>query len=117
MKKYHGSCHCGSISYTFTGPEIVKGLRCNCSVCVRKGAVMTAFIVAPEAIDIEVIDDSLSTYQFGSNVAKHHYCKKCGIYPFHQTMRKPGHYRINLGCVDGVKSLELPVEIFDGASL
>ncbi len=78
---------------------------------------MTAFTVAPEAIDIEVVEDSLSTYQFGSNVAKHHYCNKCGIYPFHQTVRKPGHYRINIGCVDGVKSLELPVEIFDGASL
>jgi hypothetical protein len=32
-------------------------------------------------------------------------------------MRKPGHYRINLGCVDGVDALTLPVEVFDGASL
>jgi hypothetical protein len=32
-------------------------------------------------------------------------------------MRKPGHYRINLGCVEGVDALALPVEVFDGASL
>lgn len=117
MPNYRGSCHCGSISYTFTAPVIDQGLRCNCSICVRKGAVMTAFTVAPEDIQIEILADALATYQFGSKVARHHFCKKCGIYTFHETMIKPGHFRINLGCVEGVKSLELPVEVFNGTSL
>ena len=117
MQEYRGSCHCGSIAYNFTATEIDKGLRCNCSICVRKGAIMTAFTVAPEEIDIEVSGDALSTYQFGLKTAKHHFCNKCGIYTFHETMRKPGHYRLNLGCIEGVDSLGLPVEIFDGASI
>ena len=78
---------------------------------------MTVFTVAPNEINIEVQGERLATYEFGSKVAKHHFCSKCGIYTFHQTLRKPGHYRINVGCIDGVDSLSLPFEVFDGASL
>ena len=117
MTEYIGSCHCGSVSFKFTGPAIEKGVRCNCSICRRKGAIMSAFTIAPEEIKIDVKENALATYEFGSRVAKHHFCKKCGIYPFHQTLRKPGHYRVNVGCVDGVDSLSLPVDVFDGASI
>ena len=67
--------------------------------------------------EIEVTGDNLATYEFGSRVAKHHFCKTCGIYPFHQTMRKPGHYRLNLGCVEELDATRLPFEVFDGASI
>jgi len=78
---------------------------------------MTDFVVAPSDITISVQDDCLETYQFGSRVAKHHFCKKCGIYPFHQTARRIDHFRINIGCIDGVDSLALPFDVFDGVSL
>lgn len=78
---------------------------------------MTSFTVAPEDINIEISGDHLSTYQFGSKIAKHHFCNRCGIYPLHETRRKPGHYRLNLGCIEGINSLGLPTEVFDGASL
>jgi hypothetical protein len=117
MKKHKGSCHCGAIRFSFVGPEIERGLRCNCSLCRRKGAVMSEFVVAPDELVIEDANNRLETYAFGQLVAKHHFCRQCGIYPFHQTLRKPGHYRINLGCVEGLDALALPVEVFDGASL
>lgn len=78
---------------------------------------MTAFTVAPENMNIEIKGDPLTTYQFGLMVAKHHFCRNCGIYTFHETLRKPGHYRVNLGCVDGIDSFALPTEVFDGASI
>ena len=78
---------------------------------------MGDFIVPAEAMAIKVSGNELATYEFASHVAKHHFCKRCGIYPFHQTLRKPGHYRVNLGCVEGVDVLNLPVELIDGASL
>lgn len=117
MPSYQGSCHCGAVRFTFRGPEIDKGLRCNCSLCRRKGALMSAFVVAPEEIEIVAEPGALATYGFGSKVAKHHFCARCGIYPFHQTLRKPGHYRVNLGCVEGLDSTSLPFDVFDGASL
>lgn len=117
MNLYSGSCHCGAVKFRFKGPEIVDGLRCNCTICQKKGAMMGHFVVAPDDIQIDVEGDNLSSYEFATHVAKHHFCKKCGIYPFHQTLRKPGHYRVHLGCVDGVDVLSLPYEVIDGASL
>lgn len=78
---------------------------------------MSAFALAPDAIEITADDNMLGLYQFDSKVAKHYFCKKCGIYPFHQTLRMPGHYRVNLGCIDEVDTFSLEVEVFDGASL
>ena len=114
---YEGSCHCGSIGFHFEGPEISDGVRCNCSICRRKGATMTTFTIEPDMITINAEGGMLGTYEFGSCVAKHYFCKCCGIYPFHQSMLKPGQYRLNTGCIDGVDSSNLPFDVYDGASL
>ena len=117
MKTYQGTCHCGAISFSFEHDEIQSGLRCNCSICRRKGAVMTDFTIAPEDFKFKIENDALGLYEFGNKIAKHFFCKNCGIYPFHQTVRKPGHYRVNLGCIDEIDTNTLSVDIFDGKSL
>lgn len=117
MREYTGSCHCGAIRFRFPGPPIERGLRCNCSLCRRKGALMSGFTVAAGDLRIETEGGQLATYQFGQQIARHHFCSRCGIYPFHETLRQPGHFRINLGCVDGVDPLALPFDRFDGAAL
>ena len=99
---YHGNCHCGAIEFQFEGPEILEGVRCNCSICRRKGATMTSFTVTSEDIVINADEEILGTYKFGSCIAKHHFCKTCGIYTFHQSMMNPGHYRINTGCIEKI---------------
>jgi len=117
MKTYRGTCHCGAISFAFEHDEIKSGLRCNCSICKRKGAVMSEFTIQPENIKFKVENGALGLYQFDTNIAKHYFCKTCGIYPFHQTMRKPGHYRVNLGCIDEIDTSAINVDIFDGKSI
>ena len=78
---------------------------------------MSDFTLAPEEFSIEEKNDSLGLYQFDTKVAKHYFCKSCGIYPFHETMRIPGNYRVNLGCIDAIDSNNLKVDIFDGKSI
>lgn len=117
MKKLNGSCHCGAIKFSFEQEDITSGLRCNCSICRRKGAVMSGFTLSPDQLDIKTEDGALGVYQFGSKIAKHYFCNTCGIYPFHETLRKPGHYRVNLGCIDDVDTNSLEVTVFDGKSL
>jgi hypothetical protein len=117
MVDYAGSCHCGDIQFSFSSEPIKAGIRCNCSICTRKGAVLSPFVVRPEDFRINAGEDSFDTYEFGSMVAKHHYCCKCGIFPFSQTKLKPGHYRINLGCVENIDIFSLPVTIFDGRNI
>jgi len=114
---YQGSCHCGAVRFSYEGEAITKGLRCNCSICSRKGAMMSPEAIPPEKIKIEAKDGALGLYQFGRKTAKHYFCKECGIYTFHETARKPGHFRVNLGCVEGVDTFALEADVFDGKHL
>ena len=53
-KQYNGSCHCGAIRFSYEGEEITAGLRCSCSICARKGAMMSPEAIPLEALTIEV---------------------------------------------------------------
>ncbi|MEK6291112.1 MAG: GFA family protein, partial [Paraburkholderia tropica] len=88
----------------------------NCSLCRRKGALMSPPF---EAADLTVVagEDALTLYQFNTQVAKHYFCKHCGIYPFHQTRKDPKLWRVNLGCLEGVDVYALEAGVNDGASL
>ena len=119
MKTYKGSCHCGNVSFHFKHDEIKSGLRCNCSICIRKGAVMTDFVIPPDELHYELKEsDCLGLYQFDNKVAKHYFCKTCGIFTFNQTFRMPDHYRVNLGCLHDfdVESIT-EIGMFDGKNL
>ncbi|OQX31232.1 MAG: aldehyde-activating protein [Candidatus Sedimenticola endophacoides] len=117
MPHYQGSCHCGAVRFAYEGETIERGLRCNCSICARKGAMMSSEIIPPERLHIEAREGTLGLYQFGAATARHFFCRECGIYPFHQTARKPDHYRVNLGCVEGVDTFALECDLFDGKHL
>ena len=46
--EYKARCHCGRVRFSFRSPEIKTGRRCNCSLCVRRGAVLS-FTYIPAA--------------------------------------------------------------------
>jgi len=110
---YTGSCHCGGVRFQFRAPPITKGVRCNCSVCIRRGCVMS-----PDYVDVELVaKDTLAVYQWGDRDMHHYFCRVCGIYPFSDIVAQPGRSRVNLGCVDGIDPLALPVDVLDGRAL
>jgi hypothetical protein len=113
---YQGSCHCGAVRFEVE-TEVSPATRCNCSLCRRRGALMSPGFSA-DALKIVKGEGDLTLYQFNSRVAKHFFCKHCGIYPFHQTRRDPGVWRVNLGCLEGVDPYSIEeVSVADGASL
>ena len=117
MKTYEGSCHCRAVRFSFRAPEIQKAMRCDCSICVRKGIMMTAKTVPPEDMTVLADEGALSLYQFGTFSARHRFCVTCGVHVFVETRLNPGHFRVNLGCIEGLDPLRLPEEIYDGKSL
>jgi len=117
MPHYQGSCHCGAVTFSFDADEITSGLSCNCSYCERRAAIMLNPPLADANLKREIDGDALSCYQFGNQAAKHYYCSRCGIYTFHESSRKPGYFRVNLGAVDGVDSFGLEREVFNGREL
>ena len=78
---------------------------------------MTPEAIPPERFHIEAKEGTLGLYQFGAKTAKHSCCRNCGIYPFHVTARQPGHFRANLGCIEGIDPFTLEAEVFDGRHL
>jgi hypothetical protein len=114
LKTYRGSCHCGSVEFSFLAKEITSGRRCNCSICIRKGAVMSVDYFSPDAFLVLKGIDSLAVYNFGDHTVNHYFCKRCGIYPFHDAVEKPGFYRINLGCVSGLDPLAIEIGLING---
>ena len=56
----------------------------------------------------------LNLYQFGDRLVNHYFCRNCGIYVFHDATTRPGYFRVNLGCVEGVDPLSLEISLVDG---
>lgn len=113
MQTYRGSCHCQRVQFEIQS-ALKPSNRCNCSYCRRRGAVMTR--VPADAFKLLSGEDSLGLYQFNTGVAKHYFCKHCGIYTFHRPRVAPELYGVNVGCLEGVDPLSLEVGVNDGAA-
>lgn len=114
MSKHQGSCHCGRVKFE-VDTDLEMTARCNCSLCRRKGAIMSMV----DADDFKLLsgDDDLAVYQYHTKVAKHYFCKHCGIYTHHRPRRFPEKYGFNVGCLDDVDTFALEPKVLDGASL
>ncbi|MGJ8663923.1 MAG: GFA family protein [Marinicella sp.] len=109
-----GSCHCKAVQFEFESAPIKIGLQCNCSVCIRKNAIMSEHYIDRDKFNLLTGLNALSIYHWGDKDVNHYFCKVCGIYPFHDSIHEPGKYRINLGCVHELNPRELEVVQFDG---
>lgn len=116
-EEYQGHCHCGAVKFTYQGDKIEKGLRCNCSICARKGIMMSTQTIPFDDIKIEAQEGALSMYEFGDKTAHHFYCNQCGNYTHNEPGRAPGHYRVNLACIDDIDIFQLEYDVFDGKNL
>ena len=109
-------CHCGLIEAEVKLPgKLEKIIRCNCSLCKRKGAIMS--MVKNENFKIIKGFNNLKLYQFHTNVAKHYFCSNCGIYTHHNPRSNPAMTGFNLGCLDNFDTFQFKdVEVNDGAN-
>ena len=106
MKKLKLKCHCGAVEAEINVSEnLEKILKCNCSICKRKGAVIS--MVKNENFKLTKGKEKLSLYQFHTNVAYHYFCSICGIYTHHNPRSNPLMTGFNLGCVDEVDTFSL----------
>ena len=107
-------CHCGEIEAEINiSSKLEKILRCNCSICKRKGTIMS--MVKNEDFKIIKGEDKLKLYQFHTKVAKHYFCSKCGIYTHHNPRSNPAMTGFNVGCVDDIDVFELKnISVNDG---
>jgi hypothetical protein len=114
-KKYTGRCHCGKIRFAFSSEEIKEGRRCNCSLCIRRGAVVSAHYILAKDFQPHPNTEDFAVYQWNDRVIEGLFCKNCGIFPYFGN--EEWGYRVNLGCVEQLDALALDVSILDGRSI
>jgi hypothetical protein len=111
MKTMQGGCHCGRVRFKVTA-SLDRVTYCNCSICSKKGFLH--LIVPAERFELLSGKDDLTTYTFNTGVAKHSFCKTCGIHPFYTPRSDPDKIDVNARCLDDVDIDTLTIRTFDG---
>ena len=115
MKKL--TCHCGGVEIQVNIPEqgFKKLMRCNCSLCKRKGYIIG--MIGSDDLKIVKAEKLLKLYQYHTKTAKHYFCSICGIHTHNRPRSNPKIYGVNIACVEDIDPFEFEnVLINDGAN-
>jgi hypothetical protein len=108
---YQGGCHCGRVRFRVRS-DLSRVVDCNCSICTKKGFLH--LIVAPDQFELIQGKGALTTYTFGTGIAKHTFCATCGIHPFYVPRSHPDKIDVNVHCLEDLDTAGLKVTAFDG---
>ncbi len=115
MQTHKGSCHCGHVQYEINA-DIKNAIECNCSICLRKGTILT--FVGPDQFKILLGHDLMTDYQFNKKNLHHQFCKTCGVTSFIYGTNPKGElmYAINVRTLENFDIKKLEIKSVDGKS-
>jgi hypothetical protein len=108
---FEGGCHCGRVRFRVATDKL-EALDCNCSICTKKGFLH--LIVTKDRFELLSGAEDLATYTFNTHVAKHTFCKVCGIHAFYTPRSHPDGVDVNVRCLDGAEWHAFSIAKFDG---
>jgi len=109
---HSGSCHCGRVRIEVLAPPGLDLIECNCSMCARSGYLH--LIVGAGEFRLLSGADDLVEYTFGTGVAKHRFCRHCGVKSFYVPRSHPDGYSVNARCLDPATIKSMTIRPFDG---
>lgn len=114
--KYTGSCHCGNIKFEMDG-ELTGGVACNCSICLRKGTLLT--FVPTAQFTLLTPNENITSYTFNKHVIKHKFCAICGVQCFAEGTDPKGNtvMAVNMRCLDNIDLDTVPVHHYNGKEI
>lgn len=108
---YKGSCHCGDVHFEVDSTKAPEVEDCNCSICSKSGYL---HLIVPSAhFRLMKGEDKLHLYTFNSGIAKHYFCKTCGVKPFYIPRSNPDGVDVNIRCLD-TPPPQMRIVAFDG---
>ncbi|MCA1455103.1 GFA family protein [Bradyrhizobium sp. BRP22] len=110
--EHSGRCHCGSVKFYVRAPAQIAAVKCNCSICQMSGFLH--MLVADDKLRIECGEELLTTYQFNTNIARHTFCRICGVKPFYRPRSNPSGFSVNIRCLDKTTIESITIDDFDG---
>ena len=108
---HRGGCHCGAVRIEVDAPARIEALDCNCSICRKTGFLH--LIVPAARFRLVAGQDSLGEYTFNSGIAKHLFCRTCGVKAFYIPRSHPDGYDINVRCLDASTIESVEITAFD----
>ncbi len=107
-----GGCHCGRVRFEVLAPPDLALLECNCSMCGRSAYL---HLIAAAA-DFRLLSGAgnLVEYAFGTGVAKHRFCRVCGVKSFYVPRSHPDGYSVNARCLDPSTIASTTIRPYDG---
>ncbi|XP_062289510.1 centromere protein V isoform X1 [Scomber scombrus] len=112
LVKHTGGCHCGAVRFEVWSCPDLHVFDCNCSICTKKQN--HHFIVPKKNFTLLQGSDNLTTYTFNSHVAKHTFCKTCGVQSFYSPRSNPDGFGVAPHCLDPGTVRSVTVEKFCG---
>jgi hypothetical protein len=112
MTTHTGGCHCGRVRFEVDAPAAIKADQCNCSICAKSGYLHLT--VSADAFRLLQGEDAIQTYTFNTGVAKHHFCRHCGVKSFYVPRSHPNGISVNVNCLDPETVESLEIVPFDG---
>jgi hypothetical protein len=110
---YQGRCHCGAVTFTVDAPESLEVEDCNCSICAMTGFL---HLIRPHAAFALLTGaDFLIEYRFNTGVARHMFCRVCGVRPFYVPRSNPEGISVNPRCLIPAPA-SMRVVAFDGVN-
>ena len=107
-----GSCHCGAVSWEAETDDDIIIDECNCTMCQMIGFLH--LIVPKSKFKLLTGEKQLQEYSFNTGVAKHYFCKICGVKSFYVPRSNPDGYSLNLRCMDRSQFSSTNIRPFDG---
>ena len=107
-----GGCHCRRVRFEIDAPASITVSNCNCSVCAKSGYL--ALIVPSARFHLLQGEAALSEYRFGKGIARHLFCRVCGIKSFYVPRSHPHGISVNARCLDAGTVSETTIRRFDG---
>jgi len=112
MTTHHGGCHCGRVRFEVIAAESLVVSQCNCSVCSKSGYL--GLIVPASRFRLLSGAEELTTYTFNTGIAKHLFCRHCGIKSFYVPRSHPQGYNVNARCLDPRSLKDMTIKPFNG---
>jgi len=109
-----GSCHCGCVRFEVRAAGCSELLDCNCSMC-RRSAYLHLIVGAGDFRLLAGAGD-LVEYTFGTGVAKHRFCRHCGVKSFYVPRSHPDGYSVNARCLDPAAIASMTIRPYDGSN-
>lgn len=107
-----GGCHCGAVRFEVDAPARLEVYECNCSLCGMLG--FRHLIIPRSRFRLLSGEGTLSEYRFNTGVARHLFCRQCGIKSFYVPRSNPEGISVNLRCLDLATIESVRLLEFDG---